>query len=265
MSNDEKRLTILGHLDELRKRLTRSVIIVAITTAISFIFAKQIFSILTYKSQLTKPIFDVLTNKFHLVAVPDISLIFIDMTEMIGIYMKVCLVSGIILAMPYLTYELIMFVSPALTSKEKRYVYIVLPWIALMFLTGVVFTYFILLPPAVRFLLTFASDIATPQIRIGNYISLATRLLLAVGLVFELPVLTTFLSRLGVITSKWLAEKRKIAIVLAFIIGAMITPTIDPVNQTLVSVPLIVLYEMSIWLARLIHKKEPRTVKTTSS
>jgi len=102
---------------------------------------------------------------------------------MLGIYMKVCLFSGIILAMPYLTYELVMFVSPALTSKEKRYVFLVLPWIAIMFMGGVVFGYFVLIPPAINFLLTFGSDIATPQIRIGNYISIVSRLLLAIGLV----------------------------------------------------------------------------------
>ncbi len=166
--------------------------------------------------------------------------------------------------MPYLTYELIMFVSPALTRKEKRYVYLILPWIALMFTAGVVFTYFILLPPSTRILTTFGSEIATPQIKIGSYISTVTRLLLVVGLIFELPVVTTFLARLGVITGKWMAGKRKIAIILAFILGGIITPTLDPINQTLVSLPLIVLWEMSIWLAKLVHKKKPRAITPIS-
>ena len=241
MSNGEDRLSVLGHLTELRKRLIRSVIAVVITSILSFIFYKQIFDILIYPAQ-------------------DINLIFIEMTEMIGTIMRVCLVSGIILAMPYLTYELIMFVSPALTSKEKRYVYLILPWIALMFAAGVVFAYFILIPPAVQFLTTFGSDIATPQIKIGNYISIITRLLLAIGLVFEMPVLTTFLSRLGVLKPKWLSDKRKMAIILAFILAAIITPTFDPINQSLVAVPLVVLYEMSIWLSKLVHRKEPQSV-----
>ncbi len=265
MSNDEKKLTVLGHLAELRKRLIRSLIAVVIATIVSFIFAKQIFNILTFKSSFVRPVFDFLTNRMHLFPPPNLNLIFIDITEMIGTYMKVCLASGIILAIPYLTYELIMFVSPALTHREKRYVYLILPWIALMFVAGVVFTYFVLLPPAIRFLTTFGSNIATPQIRIGNYISIVTRLLLAVGLVFELPVLTTFLSRLGIITSKWLADKRKIAIILAFVLGAIITPTVDPINQSLVSIPLIVLYEMSIWLAKLVQKKKPRVITPISS
>lgn len=245
MSNDEKKLSLFGHLAELRKRLIRSLIAVVITTILSFIFYKEIFNILIRPAQ-------------------GINLIFIEMTEMLGTIMRVCLVSGIILAMPYLTYQLIMFVSPALTRREKRYVYLILPWIALMFAAGVIFTYFILLPPAIKFLITFGSDIATPQIKIGNYISIVTRLLLAVGLVFEMPVVTTFLARLGIVKSKWLADKRKIAIILAFILAAIITPTFDPINQSLVAIPLIILYEMSIWLAKLFGRKEPRTVATTS-
>ncbi len=239
MGDDEKRLTILGHIAELRKRLIKSVIAVAITTTLAFIFWHQIFDILILPAQ-------------------GINLIFIEMTEMIGTVFRVCLAGGIILAVPYLTYEFIMFVSPALTNKEKKYVYMVVPWVALMFTGGVVFTYFVLLPPAMKFLITFGSDIATPQIKIANYISIVTRLMLAVGLVFELPVVTTFLARLGVVSPKWLAGKRKWAIVLAFLLGAIITPTLDPVNQSLVSVPLIVLYEMSIWLAKLVYRKERR-------
>ena len=134
-----------------------------------------------------------------------------------------------------------------------------------MFAAGVVFAYFVLIPRITGFLITFGSDIATPQIKIGNYISIVARLLLAVGLVFEMPVLTTFLSRLGVITPKWLADKRRTAIILAFILAAIITPTIDPINQSLVAVPLIALYEVSIWLAKLVHKREPRTVTQAPS
>ena len=244
--SDDRKLTVLGHLGELRQRLIKSVIAVAITTTISFVFARQIFNILILPAE-------------------GINLIFIEMTEMIGTYMKVSLASGIILAMPYLIYHLIMFVSPALTGKEKRYVYLILPWVALMFAAGVTFGYFVLVPPATKFLITFGSDIATPQIKIGNYISIVTRLLLAIGLVFEMPVITTFLARLGVITPKWLSDKRKIAVIFAFILAAIITPTFDPVNQSLVAVPLVILYEMSIWLAKLVQRKESRVAAPAPS
>ncbi len=241
MEKDSKKLSILEHLQELRKRLIKCVIAVLITTVISFVFAKHIFNVLILPAE-------------------GINLVYIEMTEMIGTYMRVCLVSGIILAMPFLIYQFLMFVSPGLTPKEKRSVYLIFPWIALMFAAGVVFSYFILIPPATKFLISFGSDIATPQIKIGNYISIVARLLLAIGLVFEMPVITTFLSRLGIITPRWLSDKRKSAIIIAFILAAIITPTFDPVNQTLVAAPLIILYEMSIWLAKLVQRKEPQTV-----
>ena len=237
----DKKLSVLKHLSELRRRLIRCVIAVSITSIISFVFAKQIFHVLILPTE-------------------GINLIYIEMTEMIGTYMKVCLVSGIILAMPYLIYQLLMFISPALTQKEKKYVFTVLPWVTLMFMGGVAFGYFILVPPATRFLITFGSDIAIPQIKIGNYISVVTRLLLAIGLVFEMPLVTTVLVRLGVITPQWLSSKRKLAIIFAFILAAIITPTFDPINQSLVAVPLIVLYEISIWLAKLVQRRRPQVV-----
>lgn len=241
MTNSEKRLSILGHLSELRKRLIRSVLAVVITTILAFVFWQQIFNILVYPAEGTY-------------------FIFTELTEMIGTIMRICLISGVILAVPYLTYEFIMFVAPALTPKEKRYVYLILPWIALMFAGGVVFGYFILIPPAIDILTSLGSEFATPQIKIGNYVSVVTRLLLAIGLVFEMPVVSTFLARLGIVSSQWLASKRKIAIILAFVLAAIITPTFDPINQSLVAVPLVILYELSIWLARLVQKKKAEAV-----
>ncbi|HEY82786.1 MAG TPA: twin-arginine translocase subunit TatC [Dehalococcoidia bacterium] len=236
----DQKTSILSHLLELRIRLLRSLIAIAIASIIAFIFYDWIFYILKLPAQ-------------------GINLVFIEMTEMLGTIMKVCLAAGIILAMPYLVYEGIMFIFPALTPREKRYVYLVLPWIALMFLGGVVFGYFVLIPPATRFLVSFGANIATPEIRVGNYVAVVTRLLLATGIIFELPVITTFLARLGVLKSQWLASRRKAAIIFAFILAAIITPTFDPINQSLVAIPLVVLYEMSIWLARLVQKKRDDT------
>jgi sec-independent protein translocase protein TatC len=235
------KLTILGHLNELRSRLLKSVIAIVVASVISFVFADRIFSVLTRPAA-------------------GFELIYIDMTEMLGIYMKVCLTVGIALAMPYLLFQVLMFIFPALTRREKKYVLLIIPWISLMFAAGIVFSYFILLPPAINFLLTFGSDFATPQIRIGSYINLVTRVILATGVIFELPVISTFLARLGIVTSEWMAGKRKIAVVGAFVLAALITPTFDPVNQCLVAVPLVVLYELSIWLAKLVQKRHPRTV-----
>jgi sec-independent protein translocase protein TatC len=235
MTGPEQKLTLIGHFLELRKRLIRSIIAVIVGIIISFFFWKWIFYILIYPAQ-------------------GVNLIFTEVTEMFGTTMKVCLAAGIILAMPFITYQFIMFVRPALTGREKKYLLIIMPWVTIMFLGGVVFGYFVMVPPAVRFFLSFGSDLVEPLISVGNYISVITRMLLAIGLVFELPVVTTFLARIGIVKPEWLASKRKIVIVLAFIIGAILTPP-DPTTQVLLAVPLIVLYEMSIWLAKLVYKR----------
>ncbi len=247
VSGKNKNSTVLEHLAELRSRLVKCVIAVVITAIISFVFAEQIFRVLTLPAANT-----------------GIKLVYIEMTEMLGIYMTVCISAAITLAMPYLVYQILMFVFPALTFIEKRYVLMLLPWVGCMFLGGVIFGYFVLIPPAVKFLLTFGTNIAIPQIRIGSYITVVTRVLLIAGVIFELPVISTFLARLGIITSSWLASKRKAAFILAFVLGAIVTPTFDPINQSLVAVPLIVLFEMSIWLAKLVQKRRPITLPLQS-
>ena len=235
--SQSKKLTVLGHIRELRGRLIKCVIAFIITSAASLFLFEPIMAVLKAPAG-------------------DVQLIFIEVTEGIGVYMRVCLVTGIIIAMPYFIYQLLMFITPALTRSERRMVYMVLPWVTIMFAGGVAFGYYVLIPPATKFLLTFGGDIAVAQIRVGNYVTFVSRLLLAIGLVFELPVLTTFLARIGVVTSQWLASKRRIAIVFAFVLSAVITPTIDPFNQGLVAIPLIILYEMGIWLAKLVQKKK---------
>lgn len=236
---DERRLSILEHLEELRSRLIVVVIAVSFTTIVSFIFAEDIFRLLLRPA-------------------PGLQPVFIEMTEMFGAYVQVALVSGLILASPIVAYEILMFAAPGLTSREKRWVFLLLPAVALAFAAGAVFTYFVLLPPAIGFFLTFGTDIATPQIRIGNYIGLVTRLIFWVGLVFEIPIVIFFLARIGLVTPRFLLKHFRYAIVGAFILGAVITPTFDPINQALVSGPIIVLYLVSIilaWVARLGRKK----------
>ena len=229
------------HLEELRRRLIICLVALAAGIIIAFAFADQIFRVLILPAGA-------------------INLIFVEVTEMLGAYMQVCLIGGIIIAMPVLVYELIVFIAPALTPMEKKYVLIAVPFIVIMFIGGVLFGYFVLIPPAMQFLLSLGSGIAAPQIRISNYISLVARLLLAIGLVFETPVITTMLARLGIVSSRWLLAQWKWAVIIAFILGGLITPTIDPVNQTLVALPLIILYLLSILLARMVEKR--KVVKT---
>ena len=245
MSNN-KVLTFTGHLTELRQRLIKSAIVLAICTGISFAFTTHIIEFLKAP------------------APEDFTPIYIEMTEFIATYMKVALAGGIVLAMPILAYQGIMFVSPALTRREKRYVYIALPWITVMFAGGLEFAYFILVPPATNFLLNwqgfsvFGGDIgnvADAEIRLANYISLVIRFMVAMGIVFQMPVITTFLARLGILRPDWLSSKRRWAIIVCFILAAVITPTFDPINQSLVAIPLIILFEMSILLARIAYRR----------
>lgn len=234
---EPKKQSILTHLRELRSRLLWSAIAVLVTTSASFFFADEIIEILKGPAG-------------------DIQFVYIEVTEGFSVYMRVCLLSGIVAAMPVIMYQLLIFIMPALNTKEKRAVLIILPWIILMFLGGIYFGYRFLLPPALGFLLGFGSEVALMQPRLGNYIDFVTRLLLVVGLIFELPVVTSFLARMGVISSRWLAGKRKIAIIGAFVLAAVVTPTPDIVNQTIVAGTLIVLYEVSIWLAWLVEKRK---------
>jgi len=235
---EEKRLTLLGHLQELRQRLTWCVVFLIITIVVSFIFAERIFD-------------------FLLSSVPEgVPIVYTEVAEKVSIYMKVCLYAGIILAMPFFIYHIVMFIRPALTRKERGYLYLLLPAVLLFFLGGAAFAYYIFLPRALDFLLgdSYLSDIE-PYIKIGNYISFVVQIIFYMGLVFELPVIAFFLAKIGVVSRQWLARQRKWAFVLAFVLAAIITPTPDPINQTIVAIPIILLYELSIWLAWVARRK----------
>ncbi|MDD5605458.1 MAG: twin-arginine translocase subunit TatC [Dehalococcoidales bacterium] len=229
-------MPIMVHLKEMRDRLIKSVIALVVTTSISLYFAEDIVGILKRPAG-------------------NIELISIEMIENLSVFFKVSLAGGIVLAMPILVYQLFAFIIPALTSKEKRYIFTMLPFIVFMFLCGIAFAYWVALPPALRFLTDFFTEQAETQIRISNYISFVTRLILGLGLVFETPVVVMFLARIGVVSPQWLAGKRKIWVVLAFVIAAIVTPTPDPGNQLIVAIPLILLLELSIFLSRFVYKK----------
>jgi sec-independent protein translocase protein TatC len=237
-----KRMPIKGHLVELRDRIVKVVIALIITLCISFIFTGQILDIL-------------LEPKGNIV------LQAIEPTENLSIWFKVALASAVILAMPYLVYQLIAFIAPGLTSKEKRLIFQILPFIVLLFLAGVAFAYFIALPPALGFLGNFMANVATNEWRVSSYIDVITRMLLAIGCVFETPIIIMILARMGLVSPQWLAGKRKLWFVLAFVLSAIITPTMDPINQSIIAIPLIILLELSIILARFVYKKrEPKGV-----
>ncbi len=232
----DKKLTVTGHLLELRSRLIKSIVALCVCIGISFLLAPYVFDILKSRA-------------------PETELVFINVTEMLGTYMKVAFYCGLALSLPYFIYHLVMFLSPALNDRQRRYVYFAIPLAFLLFAAGVSLAYFVFLPPALHFLLYFGSDIARPMITISSYVGVLVRLLFAVGLVFEIPLVITLLARLGVVSPQKLARGRKWAALGAFVLGAIITPTVDPLNQTLVAAPIIVLYELSIGLAKLAYPR----------
>lgn len=233
-----RRLSMGMHLDELRGRVTKAAIAVVIATAVTFLFHQQILTVLMQPAD-------------GFADTPNSKPIYTDLTEFIGIAFKVSLLAGLFLSLPFVLYQIVMFAAPGLTRKERRYLYALLPATLVAFAAGAAFGHQVLFPPAVRFLQTFGSDIATPFISIGSYTNLMLTLLLWMGLVFETPIVTFFLAKIGVVTGDWLARQRKYAVIAAFVLGAVITPTFDPINQTIVSVPIVVMYEVGIWLARL--------------
>jgi sec-independent protein translocase protein TatC len=229
---EERQLTIIEHLEELRDRLIKSVIALTVTTLFSFVFAKQFLEILIAPMGETPPVS----------ASP---------TTNIVVFTKVALISGVALAMPVLVYQLIGFIAPGLTRQEKRYLFFVLPGATLSFVAGVAFAYFVMLPTAIPFLKGFLGDIIEPTWFIDRYVSFITSLLFWVGLSFETPLLIFFLSKLGIVTPAALSRYRKYAILVIAILAAVITPTPDPFNMILVMLPLILLYEIGILLAKL--------------
>ena len=238
----DRKLPVGQHLAELRSRLIWSAAAVLVCTGIAFAFHQQILKLLMSPAQ-------------GFAGIPAQKPIFTDMTEFIGVAIKVSLLAGLILALPFLLFQIVRFVAPGLADSERRYLYTLIPASLLAFLAGAFFGYRILFPPAVKFLLTFGSDIATPYIRIGNYVNLMLTLLFWMGIVFETPVVAFFLARIGVVSHRFLARNRRYAIVVAFVLGAIITPTFDPINQSLVAFPIIVMYELGVWLARIGGRK----------
>ena len=243
--SSESGMTFQDHISELQRRLVYSAISVVITTVVAFIFWEQITEI------LKQP------------APEGTEFIATEPTEKLSASFRVSLITGLFAAMPFILYQFTLFVSPGLSASERRYLYALLPAGIVVFAIGAAFGYFVLFPPAIHFLFDFGSDVATAQIRIGSYVRLMISLLLWMGVVFETPIVLFFLSRVGVVTPQQLGRQRRYAVVVAFILGALITPTFDPINQTLVALPIIVLYEVGIWLAKFGARQRNRSTQAT--
>lgn len=233
-------LTYSEHLRELRDRLVKSIIALVVGMALALLVADGIFQVLLWPAGGLK-------------------LIATGVTEAVGAYIKVAFISGLVIATPVWLFQVIAFVSPGLTKGERRVVYLSLPGVLLCFGCGVLFGYFVLLPPALKFLLEFKPDLITTMPRVGDYVSVVSGLLFWLGLVFEMPLVIYLLARVGVVTPQSLSRFRRYAIVGAFVAAAVITPTVDPVNQALVAVPIVLLYELGILLSRIAVRARGKT------
>ena len=247
------------HLFELRDRIIVSLIVVSITFGICFYYSEYIFRL------LTMPMHNTLTFSlkspfvyFTPVQNTDLTLVFLAPAEALWMHLKISLISACIISSPVIFWEIWRFISPGLLSKEKKYA---IPFIfstTFLFLLGALFCFIIVLPFAINFLLNYKTANIKPMISAENYIDFCLKFILAFGAVFELPVIVVFLTRMGIVTTDFLAKNRKYAVLIAFIISAIITPTPDAFNQTLMAVPMIILYEAGIWASRILNRmKKP--------
>jgi len=234
----DKSLTLVEHLNELRKRIIISLIALGMAIAVSFPFASVLLEILKL------PASGVIEK-----------LAFFSPQEAFLIYMRIAFLSGLVICMPIILSQLWVFISPAIEEGLKKRASSFILFCFLAFILGIFFAYFILIPPALKFLLSFAQSQLQPVISANNYISFIVSLLLGCGLVFQMPVLSFILTKLGIINAKILRGKYKYAIVIIFIAAAIITPTPDALNMLILACPMLFLYEVSIWISFLAERK----------
>ena len=239
--SSERYMTLLEHVEEFRFRLFVSAIVVVAGLGVSFFFGGEIIDFLKRPAESR-------TENFELQ--------FIEPFELFVTFFRVSLLGGLVLGMPMMVYQGLRFVSPGLEASERLWLYATAAGATGLFLGGVAFAYYIALPPALGFLLDFGDgEIAKPNIRVGSYIDFVTRLLFWTGVAFQTPLIVMYLSRFGIVTPGRLLRWWRFAIVGAFIIAAIVTPTIDPVTQSLVAGPIIVLYFLGIVLAVLVRPR----------
>ncbi len=233
---EEAEETILGHLNELRKRVTWAAAALLICTVISFVFAE--------------PLLNFLLSPYAANA-PDSQLQTLRPTEGIETFFKVALLSGAILSMPFILHQFWLFIAPGLTKSERRYVYVFIPSALLLFGLGIAFAWFILVPAAVLFLANFLPEIFKSEWTGQEYIGFLITMIFWLGVSFELPVVIYVIARIGLVSAQTMREQWRIAIVVVAVIAAAVTPSIDPITMLLTMAPLIVLYGLSILLALL--------------
>jgi len=237
-------MDVIGHLEELRWRIIVVVAALIAASVLAFSFGEKLMVIVRAP------------------AVPFINnLIYISPPEAFLAYIKVSLLAGFMISFPVVLYQLWSFIAPAVTARNRPRIFIWFVLALALFVGGISFSYFIAIPAALKFLISFGSRIAIPQITVGKYVSFFGALMLVGGTVFEIPIIIAIGTDIGIINSRFLRQKRPMAVLVIMIAAAIITPTQDIINMLIFAVPMIILYEIGIILARLIEKH----TKTTSS
>jgi len=237
MAENKKELSFLDHLEELRKRVIRCLFFIIIFSIVGYFFSEKIINF------VSKPI-------------PH--LYFMSPTEAFAIRIKLSLIVGVIVSVPVIFYQAWQFVVPGLLEKEVKIVIPVVVSSTIFFLIGAVFCFFLVLPVGLKFLLGFGTEKLSPLIKITDYINFISYMTLAFGAVFELPVLSYFLAKIGVISAPTLRKGRRYAIVIILILAAALTPGPDIFSQLMLAGPLYVLYEISIIVVMITRKKKSR-------
>lgn len=233
-------MTLFEHLDEARKRLTIAALTIVLTTVLALIFTRDIIEYLTGPARA---------------ADPDFEPIFTEVLGYVAAYFKIGLLLGVAAGMPMVLYQVFAFVNPGLTSQERKWVLPIVLLASVSFAGGGAFAFYVAWPPALDFLLNFGDGVAQPQIRINNYIDVLTRFVFWTGVVFEMPLVLMGLGFLGLVTARRLRQAWRWALIGAFVIAALITPSIDPVTQSAVAIPLIGLYGLGIVLVKIVEKR----------
>jgi sec-independent protein translocase protein TatC len=243
-NNEDKKMPLTEHLVDLRKRLVNSLIAVGVVFFACYYFKDWLFDI------VTRPLTSVLPKNSYL--------IYTGLTEAFFVYMKLAFFSALIITSPFILYQIWKFVAPGLLAPEKKYVVPFVVSSTFLFVGGVLFGYFIALPPAFEFFVSFNNKYLQAMISFGDYLSMFVTFLLGFGLSFELPIFMFFLAKLGIVNSKMLSKQRRFAILIIFIAAAILTPSPDALSQILMAIPLMFLYEVSIFVAKFAEKKKAR-------
>ncbi len=242
-NHTEQELPITEHIEELRERLIKSALAVLIGFLIAWPFKKKLLLL------LERPLPKNLQGK----------LIFLSPPEAFFTALKISFFAGILIALPFVLYQAWKFIEPGLYEHEKKFILPFLFFSVLFFFLGASFAYFVILPFGLKFLLGFMGDLLTPQLTIGSYISFVIQMILAFGFVFLLPVIVWLLSKLGIINYTVLEKNRKYAVLIIFIVAALLTPP-DAFSQIMMAIPLLGLYELSIWVSKFAGRKKEEEV-----